>query len=396
MEALREFDAAVAELTAPGQPFALTDVEIDGFGYQCYAEQPDNLAGWYQLMNNRAAQDFVVYREERYSYGEGLQHAAEFACALVEHYGVQQGDRVAMVMRNNPQWLFAYIAITSIGAVVVPTNAWWTTQELEYGMQDSGSRVVIVDPERAARLEPVVESLGLSLISVGDCSRVSVATTDFMELVGEYTGRELPSVEVAAGDDAAIMYTSGSTGHPKGAVTTHRGVVAALYSWLLMGNASTLAAGPAENSDGPKHKPCTLLTVPLFHCTGSHSTFLLSLPIGRKIVIMHKWEVEQAMQLIEAERVTNFNGVPTMSAELQAAAREGRYDLSSLKEIYSGGAARPPGQVKKLADTFRKSSPGSGYGLTETNALGAVNSGAFYVANPQSTGRAVPAKPTAS
>jgi acyl-CoA synthetase (AMP-forming)/AMP-acid ligase II len=185
------------------------------------------------------------------------------------------------------------------------------------------------------------------------------------------------------------MYTSGSTGHPKGALSSHRGILSALYSWMLMGFATKMVAGGDAQPD--KYPPAGLLTVPLFHCTASHSAFMLSVIIGRKLVIMHKWDPQEALRLIEQERITWFNGVPTMSAELQAAAATTDRDISSLVEIMAGGAARPPDQVGKISSTFKRASPGIGYGLTETNALGAVNAGAFYVANPRSTGRVVPA-----
>jgi acyl-CoA synthetase (AMP-forming)/AMP-acid ligase II len=188
------------------------------------------------------------------------------------------------------------------------------------------------------------------------------------------------------------MYTSGSTGHPKGALSSHRGILSALYSWMLMGVATKNSAdgGAAEKADDA-YPPSALVTIPLFHCTGSHSAFMLSLMVGRKMVIMHKWDAQEALRLIEQERITWFNGVPTMSAELQAAAETSERDISSLAEIMAGGAARPPDQVGKMTGTFKKSSAGIGYGLTETNALGAVNAGAFYLANPYSTGRVVPA-----
>ena len=191
-------------------------------------------------------------------------------------------------------------------------------------------------------------------------------------------------------DTATIMYTSGSTGHPKGALLSHRGILSAIYSWMLLGMASKEVEQKSDKNE-TTYPAAGLLTIPLFHCTGSHSAFLLSLIVGRKLVIMYKWDAEEALRLVEKERITYFNGVPTMSAELQAAAADSDRDTSSLKEIFSGGAARPPDQVAKIAGTFKKSTPGTGYGLTETNALGAVNTGAFYIANPTSTGRAVPA-----
>jgi long-chain acyl-CoA synthetase len=392
LAALQKLEAVVAELTSPGQPFELEPVEVRGIQYRHYKQQPASLAQYFAVMARHDRKEFVVCQGERYSYGEAYQQAAQFAHVLCADYGVQPGDRVAIAMRNNPQWMFAFVAAASVGAIVVPMNAWWTGEELEYGLEDCGAKVVVVDPERAARMQAFSARLGLQLVGVGDFSELAVAVEDFTVASQRHVGAAMPEIEIDPDADATIMYTSGSTGHPKGAVATHRSIIAAMYSWLLLGNASNVAAEPApEDAGDKKFSPCALMTVPLFHATGSHSLFMLSVIIGRKIVMMHKWNVQEAMRLIEAERVTNFNGVPTMSAELQTAAQNSRYDLSSLKEIYSGGAARPPDQVKKITDTFKRSSPGSGYGLTETNALGAVNSGAFYAANPRSTGRTVPA-----
>jgi acyl-CoA synthetase (AMP-forming)/AMP-acid ligase II len=269
-------------------------------------------------------------------------------------------------------------------------NSWWTTEELDYGFEDSGAKVVIADRPRITSLMPIVQKYGLEIVSVDDCSDLQLAHTPFASLLHDYQGASLPEVEVAPDDHATIMYTSGSTGHPKGALSSHRGILSALFSWMLMGMASK-SLEPESDVDTVSFPPAALLTIPLFHCTGSHSAFLLSMIVGRKLVIMHKWDAQEALRLIEEERITYFTGVPTMSAELQAAAVDSDRDISSLKDVFSGGAARPPDQVAKIANTFKKSTPGTGYGLTETNALGAVNSGAFYIANPQSTGRAVPA-----
>jgi long-chain acyl-CoA synthetase len=394
MEALEQLAQAVASLTAPGQMFALEDVEIRGHSYRSYKSQPRNLPQYLQAMRRHGDKDWVVLGEERYSYGEGFKLASAFAVALQQRYQLQVGDRVAIVMRNNPQWMIGFIGAALAGAVVVPVNGWWTTEELEYGLEDCGARIVIADPQRAQRMVPFAQRLKLQLIGVGDFSALDVPVQDFMTLAAEFAEAELLEPELAPDDDACIMYTSGSTGHPKGAVQTHRSIMAALFSWLLLGNASNQVAASTrteEKTAEASYPPCALMTVPLFHATGSHSLFLLSLMIGRKIVLIHKWDVQEAMRLIEAERITNFNGVPTMSAELQVAAKTSSYDLSSLKEIYAGGAARPPDQVKKITDSFKGSSAGIGYGLTETNALGAVNSGAFYLAKPGSTGLAVPA-----
>jgi acyl-CoA synthetase (AMP-forming)/AMP-acid ligase II len=388
---LRKLEEAVAGLTAKGQPFEVAPIEIDGVDYLNYVAMPANLGQYFQLMLQHADKDFAVYLDERYSYGEGYALSAAFGSALVERFGIGKGDRVAILSRNNPQWMMAFIGAVSVGAVAVPMNAWWTTEELDYGFEDSGARVVVADRQRIERLAPIADKHGLQLISIDDCDDLELAHTPFSSLTETFAGAGMPEVEMALDDYATIMYTSGSTGHPKGALSSHRGILSALFSWMLMGMA-TKAATPADEAQAEEaFPPCGLLTIPLFHCTASHSAFMLSVIVGRKLVIMHKWDPQEALRLIEQERVTWFNGVPTMSAELQAAAETTERDISSLAEIMAGGAARPPDQVGKLKDTFKKSTSGIGYGLTETNALGAVNAGPFYEANPNSTGRVVPA-----
>lgn len=385
---LKSFDAAVAALSADGAPFALSTTTINGADYRVFASAPANMSGYFRLMLRHADKDFAVYRDERYTFAEGYAQSAALARALLDDYGVQKGDRVAILARNTPQWMMTFIAALSIGAVAVPMNAWWTTEELDYGLRDSGAKVVVADAQRLERLEPLHESLGLQLIAIDDASALALPSRSFAEVVAAHHDTTMPEVDVGPDDHATIMYTSGSTGHPKGALSSHRGILSALYSWMLMG----LAAKSVATEKSQKEFPAAgLLTIPLFHCTGSHSAFLLSLIVGRKLVIMHKWDVQEALRLIEAERITWFTGVPTMSAELQAAAVDSDRDLSSLAEIYAGGAARPPAQVEKLARTFSHSSSGIGYGLTETNALGTINSGDIYRAKPGSAGRAVPA-----
>ena len=383
------FEQEVARLTAPGGPFEVNHVRLGDVDYRNYARMPATMTEYFQLMRRHGDRTFAVYRDQRLTFEEAFLEAQALAFALREDFGVATGDRVAIASRNNPQWMIAYMAVLLAGGVVVPMNAWWTSSELEYGLRDSGSHVLFADRERVARLAALVSPLALRVIAVDDCSGIDVPVTPLADVLARRAGADLPAVTVAPDDFASIMYTSGSTGHPKGALSSHRGILSALYSWILMGTVTKKLSATA--TDAPALPACGLLTVPLFHCTASHSAFLLSLISGRKLVIMHRWDVQEALRLIEAEKVTWFNGVPTMSAELQAAARQSDRDLSSLAEIFSGGAARPPDQVGKIKEVFRKSSPGIGYGLTETNALGAVNSGPFYVANPYSTGRVVPA-----
>ncbi|MEM9255755.1 MAG: class I adenylate-forming enzyme family protein [Pseudomonadota bacterium] len=386
---LQAFDAAVAELTQPGQMFELNQVQINGVDYKNFASMPANLGDYFKIMLGHADKDFAVYLQERYTFAEGYQHSAEFAAALLARYGVCKGDRIAILSRNNPQWMMAFMGALSIGAVAVPMNAWWTTEELDYGFEDCDASLVVADRQRIERLAPIAKKHDLQIIAIDDCAGLDVTVAYFNDLIADYAGADMPQVDVAADDNATIMYTSGSTGHPKGALSSHRAVLSALYSWMCMGIATKVAGSQEVRDEGLP--PSALVTIPLFHCTGSHSAFLLSLVVGRKMVIMHKWDAQEALRLIEEEKITWFNGVPTMSAELQAAAETTDRDISSLTEIMAGGAARPPEQVKKITGTFKKSAPGIGYGLTETNALGAVNAGAFYIARPDSSGRPVPA-----
>ncbi len=386
---LVRFDEVVAALTAKGQPFELNTVQLAGVEYLNFAMLPANLGQYFLVMLQHAQKDFAVYLNERYTFAQGYQHSCQFGAALVQRYALAKGDRVAILSRNNPQWMMAFIGVTAVGGVAVPMNAWWTTEELDYGFADSGARIVVADRARVERLLPIIKKHGLQIISIDDCSGLGVEHIPFADLLQEFTAASMPEVQVSLEDHATIMYTSGSTGYPKGALSSHRGVLSALYSWMCLGVATKIAGTQATREEGLP--PAALVTIPLFHCTASHSAFMLSLVVGRKMVIMHKWDAQEALRLIEQERITWFNGVPTMSAELQAAAETTHRDISSLTEIMAGGAARPPDQVKKISGTFKKSAPGIGYGLTETNALGTVNAGAFYIARPDSAGRAVPA-----
>lgn len=387
-EYFEKFDAAVQQMTADGAPFATSTVTVNGHDYRAYSNTPQTMPDYFKVMLKHADKDFAVYLDERYTFGETYRIAGAFAQALLTDYGVKPGDRVAILSRNNPQWMMSFIAIVSIGAVAVPMNAWWTTDELDYGLRDSGAKVVVADRQRIERLAPLQADLALEIVAIDDCAGLEVPTRSFADVTEGYGDAEMPIIPIDADDHATIMYTSGSTGHPKGALSSHRGILSALYSWVLLA-----AAGKTLEPDGQEAKlpPAGLLAIPLFHCTGSHSAFLLALLAGRKLVIMHKWDVDEALRLIEAERITWFTGVPTMSAEMQVAAETSDRDLSSLAEIYAGGAARPPSQVEKLTKTFKKSSSGIGYGLTETNALGTINAGELYKARPGSAGRTVPA-----
>jgi acyl-CoA synthetase (AMP-forming)/AMP-acid ligase II len=300
-------------------------------------------------------------------------------------------------MRNYPEWIFAFMATTSLGAIAVPMNGWWTTEELDFGLEDCGAKLVVADRERVERIHPLMDNLGLKLISVRCDAYDDIRIERFEDLMEKTPACELPAAKIDPDDDAIILYTSGSTGYPKGVVSTHRAVLSALTTWRLFGTSLLMAAfeaidekTAAELESQPTYQPATLMTIPLFHSTGCHSLFLLSILLGRKIVLMYKWDSEKALELIERERITSFLGVPTMSWELLQSPNLDRYDLSSLQDISGGGAAQPPDHVAALKEKFPNKSPGLGYGLTETNALGAVHNGESYLLKPGSTGRPLP------
>jgi long-chain acyl-CoA synthetase len=321
---------------------------------------------------------------------------------LVARYGVGRGDRVAIGMRNLPEWVISFAAITSIGAISVSLNAWWSEEELDYALADCGARLLIADPERVARSRIACQRLDVATVVAradeGDGGGPGIDRFEDVVTPGE----PMPDIEVRPEDDATILYTSGTTGQPKGAVSTHRAVTQALFAFGCAsaiqrersGHGGTAArsapttAAPGADLVAP-NDPAFILIVPLFHVTGCIPVMLSCFYVGMKLVMMRKWDPDLALQLIERERVTNFVGVPTQSWDLLESPRFAEFDTSSLLSIGGGGAPAPPALVQRVEGSF-KGRPQIGYGMTETNAYGPGNFGEDYVTHPSSTGRAVP------
>ncbi|MEM1397156.1 MAG: class I adenylate-forming enzyme family protein [Pseudomonadota bacterium] len=375
--------AAAMTLLTQDERFKVGEAVVRGNQYRVFENAPASLAGLFEIgANENGDQDFLIFGDEKLSYKQTWDQARQFASGLQKQYGVSKGDRVAIAMRNYPEWCVAYMGIVSLGAVVVPLNAWWKTEELEYGIKDSGVKIVVVDAKRLDYLKPMKERDGLTLILARE--EAEGADARFEDIVSQ--GDSSTSyTDVEPDDDFCIVYTSGSTGNPKGVVLTHRGAVNAILSFQFL---SIVVENARDGIKTFGDNPGILLAVPLFHVTGSHAIFLLSYLVGRRIVMMYKWDAKEAAALIRQNDLKNFVGVPAQSFELiDAAGPEG---LPSLLDMGAGGAKRPPEHVRRLKERFPNANPNSGYGLSETNAVGTICSLGDYQRKPDAAGKPIP------
>ena len=387
------YQEACAAVCAPGTMFEIRQTDVFGVPTKVFAGTPPNMRALYAMAAART-DDFIVFEDERWSMPHVLQLIGRIGRALVDDLGVAKGDRVAIAMRNYPEWIAVFAAITSVGAIAVPMNAWWTTDEIVFALDDSGSSVVFADGARLQRIaaaEPGTVTARVVLVRPGDdvdsrADDLDVVALD--ELLVD--GATMPDVDIDPDDDLMIIYTSGTTGRPKGALSTHRAVLSALMAFAARAAVAAVRE-PAPPEPEPAAPPAAvMLCVPLFHVTGLIPVMLGSFVSGAKLVMTYKWDPDRALELIERERVTSFVGVPTMSWDLLEAPTFGERDTSSLRSVGGGGAPMPPELVKRIDDNFARGRPGLGYGMTETNAYGPQNAGDDFVSHPTSTGRAVP------
>ena len=379
------FNEIVSELIKPGEIFETREIQDEkGNSFSEYVTFPDNLKGYFDFGLLHADKDFLVYESERYTFKETISKASQVGNALIEE-GIQKGDRVAICMQNNPDFIFAYMGIVGIGAVCVPLNSWWVPDEIIYAMEHCDAKVLFGDQKRLKGLESLTNVKKIITTYTPDDSFESF--DDFTKNHSE----EWPDIDINRDDHATIYYTSGSTGKPKGVLSSQRGVISSMFSWAFISTVLSQREARLGKDATPlaSSESSILLCVPLFHATGSHVAFLMSILVGRKVVMMKKWDAGDAIKLISEEKVSDITGVPTQTWELLNHPDRDKYDLSSLKVLGGGGGPRPAEHVKLLDENF-KGRPGIGYGLTETNALGTLASGDEYIQNPSSAGRVVP------
>ena len=388
---------AHAMITQPGSPAEVETIDIRGVPIKVWKNAPPSLRAVVEAARAHGGKDFLVYEDERVTFEAFYRAVSAFARKL-QADGVGKGDRVAIIMRNLPEWVVAFYAASSLGAIVTPLNAWWTGPELEYGLTDSGTKVAIMDAERYQRM---VEHFA----NCPDLVRVYVSREveeiahpwvskleDVLGAAGDWANlpdQPLPEAEIGPEDDATIFYTSGTTGRPKGALATQRAINTNIITAAAAGARSFLRRGeapPAPDPNAPQRS--SLISIPFFHVTGCMAVLNPSLFSGAKLVMMYKWDVIRAFELIEREKIQSAGGVPTIAWQLIEHPARANYDLSSLESVAYGGAPSAPELVRRLREVFPKSQPGQGWGMTETCATVTSTGAEDYLTRPDSCGPA--------
>ncbi|MBW4963450.1 class I adenylate-forming enzyme family protein [Sulfitobacter sp. CW3] len=383
-------EEAIRHTVATNPTFEVVEANVRGVTYRTFKNIPGTVAALVQAsreQHDNGAAEFLVYQEERWTYDEFCAQVHQISRGLRDTLDIQKGDRVGIAMRNYPELLMLTLAIASAGAVVVFVNAWWTTEELDYALQDSGAKTIFADGPRLERMLPLQDSLGLRLIGVRDGE--GMTDHSVTALAADMPDTPIDGITLDTDDDFAVMYSSGSTGKPKGVVQTHRSAVSAVFTWLIQAVAAPLV-NPPQPGDPEPPRPSGLVVTPLFHVTATHPLFLLSLPAGAKISLLHKWDAEEAVRVINREKVTRFLGVPTQSADLLEAAKRMGETLPTLTWLGAGGAKRPAAQVAQLQGQFPAAEIATGWGMTETNALGIGMVGEEYNKRPDAAGKLHP------
>ena len=387
-----ELKKAWGEFTAPGQMFEVHRAPVNGVEILSYVHAPNSLRDLWLASAGHGDNDYIIYQDEGISYTEAHSRVASTASALAA-MGVKPGDRVAIAMRNYPEWMLAYWAIVSMGAVVVGMNAWWVPHEMEYALQDSEPKVLIADEERLQRFDEIREKFPqLQVVAVRPKAEAPDWAVSWESLLAQ--GGELPDVQIDADDDACIFYTSGTTGRPKGAQLTHRGCVNNVMNVAFINSvqprALAYASGQEPAAPGSDAPIRALVATPLFHVTANNCVAHVATLVGGCLVHMYKWDAAEALRLIEQEKISAFSAVPMMTREIIMHPDFATRDVSSLKTIGGGGAAMQPDLVGKVPQAMPGTRPNTGYGMTETCGIIAALALEFFLDRPTSVGPAMP------
>ena len=384
-------DDVKAALCAPGMPFEMETVQVEGIPTRVWKNALPTLAALAEHTKAFGEREFVVFNDERMTYSDWYRAVANLAAKL-QDLGVNKGDRVALAMRNLPEWPVAFFAAAVIGAIVVPLNAWWTSEELVFGMTDSGAKVLVSDAERWDRLGPHHSEMpDLQHILVARSASVAQPAVALEDIVGKVTAysslpdRPLPDVAIAPDDAVTIFYTSGTTGKPKGALGSHRNMLTNALSTAYSGATTVLRRGDTLPEPSVR---TALVVVPMFHVTACSAVMIPTIQAGHKITFMHKWDTVQAFKIIEREKVNATGGVPYIAWQLIEHPDREQYDLSSIDSISYGGAPSAPELVSKIHEIFG-AFPGNGWGMTETMATVTSHTAEDYLNRPDSCGPAV-------
>jgi long-chain acyl-CoA synthetase len=385
-------------LTAPGMPFEMETREINGRRVRTYTRNFPSLRAVFEQSLRWGSREYLVFENDRLTYDAHYRAAAALARTLAGQYGIRKGDRVAIAVRNYPEWAIAFWAAAAAGAVITPLNAWGMADELQYGITNSGSKVAFVDAERLERLMPLRNDLGGAELVAVRTPRAQLNGVPLLEdLIGPASGYgaladlTLPDVQIEPEDDATIFYTSGTTGRPKGALGTHRNILTNILNIDFQAALALVRRGlppPVDDPNAPQK--IGLLPAPFFHVTGCHSNLVPAMAKGRKIVLMYKWNAEQALELIERERINTTSGVPSMAWQLLESPDFARRDLSSIEGVSYGGAAAAPELTLRVAKALPKVLPRQAYGATETSSVSTSISGEDYQHRPNSVGTPSP------
>ena len=375
------------EITSEGGIFELENIDLDGYSYRAYKHAPQTLVDVLQGARAHGELEFIVYEGRRLSYNEFFRQVDALAASLQADYGVHKGDRVAIAMRNNPQWMISYAAATLIGAVVVPVNSWGKTEELRYVLEDSGSTVLICDAPRLTLIETLLTELGVVVLLVeGSAAGFEADNVHAFAAVveaGEGGAYDIP--ELCGEDNCVILYTSGSTGFPKGVLHRHVALCQSLMNMFFLGYLLMELEGAREFRGGAERET-PMLTVPLFHATGLLSGFLLPIHTAQKVVIMYKWDARSALELIQEEKITSLSSVPAVIQDFLYHPDFDKFDTRSLIRVSAAGAATPAGLAEKIRAKCGEPSRSAGWGMTETVAVGATMSGVVFDLCPDSAG----------